>query len=508
MALYTIPMWLFLILFPLLLVLLLKKIQSLKILNKRLPPSPPKLPVLGNLHQLGELPHQSLRLLSNKYGPVMLLKLGRIPLTVISSAQAARDVLKNHDLDCCSRPPLTGTRKLTYNYLDMAFSPYSEHWREIRKICVLELFSLKRTQSFQFIREEETAFLINSISESSSSSSSVDLSEKLFALTGSIVFRMAFGKRFRGSKFDNHRFEELVHAAESVLGGFTANECFPYIGWIIDRLTSYHAKLERVFHELDTLFQQIIDDHLKPERSKQEVQEDFIDVMLKIEREETESRLSKDHIKAVLLNMFLGGVDTSAITVIWAMAELAKNPRLMHKAQDEVRKCIGQKGRVTESDIDKLVYLKMIIKETLRLHPPAPLLIPREAISQFNVNGYNIYPKTLIQVNAWAIGRDPKYWNNPEEFSPERFMNNSIDLKGQNFEFLPFGSGRRSCPAMHMGLITSELALANLLYCFDWKLPNGMKEDDLNMDESAGVSLTVSKKIPLILVPVNYLQQP
>ncbi|KAJ0038707.1 hypothetical protein Pint_22836 [Pistacia integerrima] len=294
-------MWLFLILFPLLLFLLLKKVQSLKILNKRLPPSPPKLPVLGNLHQLGELPHQSLRQLSNKYGPVMLLKLGRIPLTVISSAQAARDVLKNHDLDCCSRPPLTGTRKLTYNYLDMAFSPYSEHWREIRKICVLELFSLKRTQSFQFIREEETAFLINSISESSSSSSSVDLSEKMFALTGSIVFRMAFGKRFRGSKFDNHRFEELVHAAESVLGGFTANECFPYIGWIIDRLTSYHAKLERVFHELDTLFQQIIDDHLKPERSKQEVQEDFIDVMLKIEREETESRLSKDHIKAVLL---------------------------------------------------------------------------------------------------------------------------------------------------------------------------------------------------------------
>lgn len=204
----------------------------------------------------------------------------------------------------------------------------------------------------------------------------------------------------------------------------------------------------------------------------------------------------------------MGGVDTSAITVVWAMAELTKNPRLMHKAQEEVRKCVGPKGKVTESDLDKLVYMKMIIKETLRLHPPAPLLLPREALSPFTVNGYNIYPKTMIQINAWAIGRDPKSWDNPEEFSPERFMNNSIDFKGQNFELLPFGSGRRSCPAMQMGLITTEIALANLLYCFDWKLPSGMKEDDLNMDESAGVSLTVSKKIPLMLVPVNYLQQP
>lgn len=301
MAPYTIPMWFFLILLPLLLFFLLKNIRSLRIRNKQLPPGPPKLPILGNLHQLGELPHQSLRQLSAKYGPVMLLKLGRIPLVVISSAQAAKDVLKNHDLDCCSRPHFTGSGKLTYNYLDMAFSPYSEHWREIRKICVLELFSLKRVQSFHFIREEETAFLINSISESAASATPVDLSEKIFALTGSVIFRMAFGKRFRGSNFDNRRFEELVHDAESVVGGFTANECFPYIGWIVDRLTGYYKKLERVFHELDTLFQQIIDDHLQPERTKRDAQEDIIDVLLKIVREETESRLTKDNIKAVLL---------------------------------------------------------------------------------------------------------------------------------------------------------------------------------------------------------------
>ena len=169
----------------------------------------------------------------------------------------------------------------------------------------------------------------------------------------------------------------------------------------------------------------------------------------------------------VYQDIFLAGVDTGAITMIWAMAELAKNPRLMKKAQDEVRNFIGDKGKVTESDTDHLHYLKMIVKETFRLHPPATLLLPRETMSHFKINGYDIYPKMLVQVNAWAIGRDPKYWENPEEFIPERFMDNSIDYKGQNFELLTFGSGRRSCPGIYMATTTIELVLANLLYCFN-----------------------------------------
>ncbi|KAJ4710980.1 Cytochrome P450 [Melia azedarach] len=498
MAVHTVLFCLLLILFPLLLTL-----KKLKKQNKQLlPPGPPKLPVLGNVHQLGELPHQTLWKLSKKYGPVMLLKFGRIPVVAISSAETAREVLKVHDLDCCSRPPLASTRKLTYNYLDVAFSPYSEYWRELKKIYARELFSSKRVRSFRFIREEEVTMLMNSISQSANP---VDLSEKIFGLSGSIIFRMAFGKR---SNLDDRRFQELIHAAEAVLRGFTAGECFQYVGWIIDRLTGYHAKLEKAFHGLDTFFEERINDHLNPHRTKQE-QDDVIDVMLKMGRDQSESKveaqLTKDHIKAVLLDLYLGGVDTSAITVIWAMAELSRKPRLMKKAQDEIRNRIGKKGRVNEADIDQLQYLKMIIKETLRLHPPGPLLVARETMSHFKVNDYDICPKTVIQVNAWAIGRDPKYWKNPEEFFPDRFLDNSIDLRGQHFEYLPFGSGRRICPGLHMGLITSELALANLLYCFDWKLPNGMNEDDVNMEETTGSSLLVSRKMPLLLVPVNYL---
>ena len=199
-------------------------------------------------------------------------------------------------------------------------------------------------------------------------------------------------------------------------------------------------------------------------------------------------------------DLFLAGVDTGAITLTWAMTELARNPRIMKKAQVEVRNSIGKKGKVTEGDVDQLHYLKMVVKETLRLHPPVPLLLPRETMSHFEINGYHIYPKTQVQVNFWAIGRDPNLWKNPEEFLPERFMDNSVDFRGQHFELLPFGAGRRICPGMYMAIATVELALANLLYRFNWNLPNGMREADINMEEAAG--LTVRKKFALNLVPI------
>ncbi|XP_050276493.1 cytochrome P450 71B34-like [Quercus robur] len=504
MALDTIPLWLPLLLVLALLLLMKKKMDER--CSKNLPPSPPKLPIIGNLHQLGVLPHQSMWQLSKKYGSVMLLQLSGIRTVIISSAEAAREVLKVNDLACCNRPPSACAKVFSYNYRDITFSPYGDYWREIRKICVLEFFSVKSVQFYQFIREEEVALLVDSISHYASSATPIDLSEKLFALTASITFRIGFGKSFRGSGLDNERFQAMVDEAVSVIGSYNASEFFPFVGWIIDTFSGRFKRLERVFHELDTLFQQIIDLHLDPERTKPK-HEDIIDVLLRIEREQVESgnaaRFTKHNIKAVIMNIFLGGVDTSAITMIWAMAELAKNPRLMKKAQDEVRNFIGNKGKVTESDIDHLHYLKMIVKETFRLHPPATLLVPRETMSHFKINGYDIYPKMLVQVNVWAIGRDPKYWENPEEFIPERFMDNSIDYKGQNFELLTFGSGRRGCPGIYMATTIVELALANLLYCFNWKLPDGIKEEDINMEEKAGLSLTTNKKTALNLVPIK-----
>jgi cytochrome P450 len=470
--------------------------------KKQLPPGPPKLPIIGNLHQLGPLVHRSLWKLSLKYGPVMFLNLGSVPNVVISSAESAEQVLKTHDLDCCSRPRMAGGAKFSYNRLDMAFSPYSDYWREIRKLSTLELLSAKRVRSFRSIREEEVSSLVRSFA--SSSGHAVDLSRELLKLTANITCRVSFGKSFRDSRFDGDRFQDIVHETFSLFGVLAPSDIFPTFGWIMDRLTGLDWRLDKCFREWDAFLQEVIDDHLnsdKLKKKKDDQGEDIVDVLLRVERDQKESdvlQLTKDHIKAVLLGLFLGGADTSSLTMVWAMAELARNPAVMKKAQDEIRKVVGSKGKVEESEMDQLEYLKKVVKETLRLHPPAVLLVPHETMSHFKLNGYDIEPKTRLQVNVWAIGRDPEIWEEPEEFRPERFDNSTIDYKGQHFELLPFGAGRRVCPGMNMATSVVELTLANLLYAFDWKLPDGIQEIDV--EEGAGQ--TIRKKIPLSLVPV------
>ncbi|RXH79785.1 hypothetical protein DVH24_040932 [Malus domestica] len=297
----------FLLLLPLFLLLQKRKNVYKNPQQKTFPPSPPKLPLIGNLHQLGTPPHKSLHQLSIKYGPVMLLHLGRVPTLVISSAEAAKDALKTNDLHCCSRPSSAGTRRLTYNYLDMAFSPYGDYWREIRKICVLELFSVKRVQSYRSIREEEVDEMVNSISASSSSGAPVNLTEKLLALTASIIFRIGYGTSFRGSKFEHKNIDEFIQDTEVMLGGMSGADCFPsWMGWVIDMVSGVHKEFDRISKELDGFFQQVIDDHLKPGRrvGDERAHEDIVDVLLKIVKEQSEfgaSHLGHNNIKAVLL---------------------------------------------------------------------------------------------------------------------------------------------------------------------------------------------------------------
>ncbi|XXG88902.1 hypothetical protein AAC387_Pa12g1039 [Persea americana] len=212
--------------------------------------------------------------------------------------------------------------------------------------------------------------------------------------------------------------------------------------------------------------------------------------------------MDSDSVRAIIVDMFNAGTETTATTIEWAMAELIKNPEVMKKAQEEVRRLMGRKGKVEENHLYQMHYLKCVIKETLRLHPVAPLLTPKESNAAVMLQGYFIPPKTRVIVNAWAIGRDPKSWERPEEFLPERFSNSPVDFKGQDFQFIPFGAGRRACPGISFAIPTMELALASLLYFFDWKMPNGMKQEDLDMSEAGGV--IVCLRSPLLLIPVAH----
>ncbi|KAJ4831994.1 hypothetical protein Tsubulata_017910 [Turnera subulata] len=199
---------------------------------------------------------------------------------------------------------------------------------------------------------------------------------------------------------------------------------------------------------------------------------------------------------------FAAGSETSAVVVEWTISELLKNPRTMRKAQEEVRQVFHELGDVVETGLEKLKYLKLVIKETLRLHPPFPLLLPRECREPRQIIGYDIPAKAKLIVNAWAISRDPSYWIEPESFIPERFLESSIDYKGADFEYIPFGAGRRMCPGITFGMANVELQLAQLLYHFDWELPGGAKSEDLDMTEKFGA--TVGRKNPLYVVPVPY----
>ncbi|KAG4212317.1 hypothetical protein ERO13_A02G157500v2 [Gossypium hirsutum] len=466
--------------------------------SNRLPPSPPSLPLIGHLHmQLfdNSAPHFFLSKLSQKYGSLVYLRFGFKPILVVSSAKMAKEVMKTHDLDFCSRPHQRCSHKLSYNASDVAFSPYNDYWREMRKICVVHLFS--GVQQYRPIREDEVDRLIEKISKLSVDAKPVNLSEAIMCLSSTIICRIAFGKRYDEEGAERSRFHELLNESQAIVSSFSFSDYFPYMGWL-DRFTGLLSRLEKTFRELDTFYQQLIDEHLDPNRPKPQ-QEDILDVLLQTWKDHDFSfDLTIDQIKAILMNVFIAGTDTSAATIIWVMSFLMKNPKCLKKTQAEVRNLIGKKGFVNEDDTRDLTYLKAVIRETFRLQPIAPLLVPRETLRKCNIGGYDIPAKTLVYVNAWAIGKDPGTWENPEEFYPERFIGSPIDYKGQHFELIPFGAGRRVCPGMHMGVAVVELALANLLYKFDWEMPIAMTKEDIDFDALPG--LATHKKNALILV--------
>ncbi|CAA7021789.1 unnamed protein product [Microthlaspi erraticum] len=466
--------------------------------GKNLPPGPPTLPIIGNLHQLGSHPHRSMFEWSKQYGSLMSLKLGSVSAVVASTPETVKDVLKTFDAYCCSRPYLTYPARITYNLNDLVFSPYNKYWREVRKMTVVELYTAKRVQSFRHVREEEVASFVDFIKECASLENPINFNQMFLKLSVSVICRVGFGINLKGSKLED-TYDQIIVQTTEVFGTFAAADYFPVIGRIIDRITGLHGKCEKVFKVMDSFFDQAIEHHLEDES----VKDDIIDLLLKMEKQKTglgDFQLTRNHTKGILQNVLIAGIDTSAQAMTWVMTHLIANPRVMKKVQAEVREVIQNKENIVEDDIERLEYLKMVIKESFRLSPLVPLLVPRVASKDVKIAGYDIPKYTWIHVNLYAVHMNPSVWKDPEAFIPERFMDNQIDYKGGNFELLPFGSGRRMCPGMGMAMAFVHLTLINLLYRFDWKLPDGMKAENVDLEES--FALVCPKKVPLQLVPV------
>ncbi|OWM85820.1 premnaspirodiene oxygenase-like [Punica granatum] len=491
--------------FPVLISFLVLFLTFLKLRSNRksawrLPPGPPRLPIIGNTHQLmSPLPHRTLRDLASKYGPLMHLKMGEVSTVVFSSVETAKEVLKTHDVVFASRPPILVTSIMSYNCTSITSAPYGEYWRQLRKICILELLSAKRVLSFRSMREDLMADLVQWAR--SRAGTSINLSEKIYSSQYAMTSTAAFGKKSP----EQEKFIAVIKEAIKFVGGFNIADMFPSIK-LLEVMSGMRPKIEKLHNESNRILEDIIQGHKKArEGNENEQEEDLVDVLLKVQKQgDLQFPLTTDNIKAVILDIFSAGSETPATAADWVMSELIKNPKMLQKAQTEVREVFNRRGQAGEEGLSELKYLQQVVKEALRLHPPVPLLLPRLAAETREICGYTIPVKTKGIINAWALGRDPNCWNDPETFDPERFNDTSVDFKGNYMEYIPFGAGRRICPGMTFGLVQVELQIAMLLYHFDWKLPGGMKNEDLDMTETFAV--TVRRKDDLHLIPTPYVQ--
>ncbi|KAL1560790.1 premnaspirodiene oxygenase-like [Salvia divinorum] len=449
----------------------------------KLPPGPRKLPIIGNLHQISNPTFRCFRDLSKQYGPLMHLKLCESTLIVVSSPEMAKQMLKDLDPSFADRPPSVVADIMWYHYKGIAFCPYGDYWRQMRKLCINELLSPKMVRLFQSIRSDETARLINYLRESSGSS--VNLTEKIFSHSSSITCRAAFG----GISKDNETLMKLMVDSFQMGAGFEIADLF-LSSRIVGTLSWTMRRLKMMRHKLDVILDDVIDWHKRNNLSGNSEfgSEDLVDVFLRVKEEgQLEFPIDNDNIKAVLYDIFIAGTESSSSTIDWTMVELLRNPQVMANAQAEVRQA-WKGNNVEQNDTAyNLKYLKLVIKETLRLHPPGPIL-PRACNEEQVINGYTIPAGEKVLVNIWAMHRDPRYWKDPDKFEPERFENQSVDFVGGDYQFLPFGTGKRMCPGITFGLATVESALAQLLYNFDWKLPEGVGAEDLDMTETNGLS--------------------
>lgn len=463
-------------------------------LCSKLPAPPFKLPVIGHLHLVGSLPHVSLRDLAKKHGPdVMLIRLGVIPTLVVSSPRAAKAVLRTYDHLFASRPHSPVGHILFNGSTNVAFAPYGDYWRQTRKIVTTHLLTARKVRSNCAARETEVRLVLARLRDATAASAAVDVSE-LFSYFANDVLCQAVLGRLPREAGRNKMFRGLLEINSKLLGGFNLQDFFPSLA----RLDMVSRAAVDQKKRWDDLLDDLIDRHAS-NMVKDEDEQDFIDVLLSVQQE---YGLIKDNIKAILMDMFEAGTDTTYVSLDYAMAELMRNPRVMTKLQAEVRSCASKgKEMVTEEDIASMSYLKAVMKEAMRLHPSGPLLIPHLSVAECDVEGHTIPSGTRVLVNVWALGRDPTCWENAEEFMPERFMEEAMDaacdFQGNDFRFLPFGSGRRICPGINFAAVTFEIILANLIYHFNWELPEG--SPGVDMTEEYGMD--VHRKEKLLLLP-------
>lgn len=492
-------MELYLVLFLISLLLFLKPFL-LPSKPRNLPPGPAGLPFLGSLLQLGARPHESLFNMARRHGQVMTLRLGLVTSVVVSSPEAARETLQKHDENFSDRAVPDVITAQPNPEFTLAWVPGDQRWRARRRVCSTQMFTAQRLDALQHLRHQKVHQLVTHIKKSCEPGREVDIGQLAFATTLNLMSSTMFSIDIVDPEFQTaQEFKDLVWRIMEDAGKPNPSDYFPAVRRF--DLLGVKRHIQPAYMRLHEIFDEIIDKRLKERAtgsSESSKSGDFLDVLLD-QCEEEGSEFTRQSIKPVILDLFIAGSDTSALTTEWAMAELLHNPSLLQRSRDELTAAIGTERPVQESDTRHLPYLQAIVKETLRLHPAVPLLLPYKSKNDAEVCGYVIPKGMQVLVNAWAIGRDPSYWEDPLSFTPERFLGSNVDYKGRDFEYIPFGAGRRICPGLPLAIRMVHLMVASLVQSFNWKLPEGMAPESLDMQEQFGV--TLRKAIPLRAIP-------
>ncbi|CAM8892484.1 unnamed protein product [Rhodiola kirilowii] len=481
------------------------------------PPSPwTSLPVIGHLHLLHPLLHQSLQKLSTIYGPIFHLKLGSVPSIIVSSPDLAKLFLKTNELTFANHR--FNTIAMLHVTFDAPFAtaPYGPYWKFIKKLCVTEILGARSLNRLIPLRRRETHQLLTKLKLKADKGEVVNVTEELLTMTNDVISQMMIGKRC--SDTDAEEVRGLVREVTQIFGEFNVADFI----WVCRNMdfNGYRKRFQDLRRRFDAFLERIIsarEEEITRQKQSKNISTDedieledqpkcFLDTLLDVKKDENaDIKLTRNQIKAVILDFLTAATDTSSSSIEWAMAELINNPKVLKAARDEIDSIIGSGRIVDESDVPNLPYMQAVMKETYRLHPPIPLIIRRSFVPAV-IGDYAVPAGTLLFVNTWAIGRNPKYWAKPTEFRPNRFLDGEagsvVDLKGQHFELLPFGTGRRGCPGMMMALQELPMVVGAMIQCFDWKpvCPVTDDDDSVSVDMSERPGLTVPRKFDLLCV--------
>ncbi|XP_021718125.1 cytochrome P450 76AD1-like [Chenopodium quinoa] len=471
---------------------------------KKLPPGPSPLPIIGNLLNLLPhitKPHKYFDELAETHGPIMSLQLGSTTAIVVSNAMLAKQVLLNsHD----TLYDLDAFRASDHDKFSIGpLSASSPMWRILRKIYNNRLLSEKMLESMKSHRYRKLEDLLCYMKECSQTNIVVDVGQTIYDASFDIISSTIFSM----DSSSDSRIKEIKDLMECIIneiGRPNIVECYPILK-LIDpqrirhRLTSYCVRLFKLFDEVLALRLKSKNDQMHISNS---YHDDLLDVMLDV-MEEQRDEINQDHLYHLLLDLLGSGMDTTSKTVEWAMTELLRNPMALSKLQEELDglmlKCNME--YILESHIFELPYLQAIVKETLRLHPAAPLLLPRKAEKDVEFDGFQIPKDTMLIVNAWTINRDPHTWSNPNSFIPERFLGSEIEVKSQFSQLFTFGGGKKICPGMPLAIRMISLVLGNLIHSFNWKFEDFEElQRVLDMDDLCGITIKKTKSLRAILI--------